>query len=116
VFGLFLGDPDGKATLEIDGRQEAMTATRATVDELAAATGGVCVNASTDDADVQALVARIQTTVTQRPWESRALVAASERYHYPLVPGFILVAAGALLPTRRRSRIGAAGMPLRMAS
>jgi Ca-activated chloride channel family protein len=116
VFGLFLGDPDGKATLEIDGKQEAMAATRATLDDLASATGGACVNATTDDADVRALVARIQATVAQRPWESRALITASERYHYPLLPGIALVALGALLPTRRRSRAGSAGMPAKAAA
>jgi Ca-activated chloride channel family protein len=114
VFGLFLGDAESKATIDIDGVPHEMTANRATLDELAGATGGACVNATADDADVRTLLSRIQATVAQRPWEARALTVASERYLWPLLPGMALIALGALLPSRRRSRVGAAGMPTRM--
>lgn len=103
VFGLFLGDPERRVTLLIDGTEEVMTAERATLDQLATATGGISVNATVDDADVQALVARLEATVAQGRWEERQQVVASERYRWALLPAILLLALGALLPTRRRS-------------
>jgi Ca-activated chloride channel homolog len=116
VFGMFLGDPDKKTTLEIDGRVETMTATRETLDRLAEATGGACVNATADSADIAALHQRIVATVAQRPWEERRRIVATERFHWLLLPGFGAIAAACLLPTRRRLRVGAAAAPARMAS
>ncbi len=107
VFGVFLGDPEGKATLEIDGRTEVMSADRTTLDRLAEVTGGACVNATDDDADMRALATRLAGSVAQRPWEEHHRVIATERFRWPLLPGMALILAGALLPTRRRATPGA---------
>lgn len=103
VYGLFLGDTERKVTLAIDGRDEVMSADKGTLDTLATATGAISVNATVADEDVQALTAHIAATVAQRPWEERQRVVASERYQWFLVPAVLLLAAGALLPTRRRA-------------
>lgn len=103
VYGLFLGDTERTVTLAIDGRDEVMKADRATLDQLATATGAISVNATTTDEDVQALVAHLVANVAQRPWEERQRVVASERYQWLLLPAILLLAAGALLPTRRRT-------------
>nr|MBA3710802.1 VWA domain-containing protein [Planctomycetota bacterium] len=116
VFGMFLGDPEHRTTIDIDGHPVAMTASRATLDHLAEATGGVCVNATSDSADIQALHRRIVATVAQRPWEERHRVVASERYQVFLLPACALIIIGVLLPTRRRRRAGIALTPVRMAS
>ncbi|MBA2480250.1 MAG: VWA domain-containing protein [Planctomycetes bacterium] len=116
VFGMFLGDPDKTTTIEIDGHLETMSASRTTLDRLAEATGGACVNATTDASDITALHQRIVATVAQRPWEERHRVVATERYHWFLVPGLAAVILGLLLPTRRRLRDGAPATPRRMAS
>jgi Ca-activated chloride channel family protein len=104
VFGLFLGDSDSHPKLRIDGAEVDLTASRATLDRLATITGGACVNATSDDSDVRALASRIDAAVAHRPWESHAREVASERYQWPLLPGMLLIALGALLPTRRSSR------------
>ena len=101
VCGLFIADPEKKATLVIDGKEEVMTSDRSTIDALATATGGLAVNATLDDADVKALADHLNATVSTRPWEERQRVVASERYQWVLALGILLFAAGALLPTRR---------------
>jgi Ca-activated chloride channel family protein len=103
VYGLFLGDTERTVSLRIDGKDEVMSADRSTLDRLATATGAVSVNATTTDDDVRALVAQIGATVAQRPWEERHRQVASERYRWFLVPAILLVAAGALLGTRRKA-------------
>jgi Ca-activated chloride channel family protein len=102
VYGLFLGDTERTVSLLIDGRNEQMDADRSTLDSLATATGAICVNAVTTDEDVQALAAHLASTVAQRPWEERQRVVASERFRWFLLPSILLLALGALLPTRRR--------------
>lgn len=103
VYGLFLGDTERRVSLAIDGRDEVMSADRSTLDGLATATGAISVNATTGDEDVQALLAHLSGAVAQRPWEERQRVVASERYLWLLLPAIALLAAGALLPTRRRT-------------
>ena len=103
VFGLFLGDPARKTTLRIDGRDEDVSAKRTTLDGLAEATGGTSVNATADDADVEALATAIESRVAARPWEERRRTVAAERYQWLLLPGLLLMVAGVLLPTRRRT-------------
>jgi Ca-activated chloride channel homolog len=103
VYGLFLGDTERTVSLTIDGKSEVMHADRSTLDGLATATGAISVNATTTDEDVQALLTHITGAVAQRPWEERQRVVASERYLWFLLPGLALLAAGALLPTRRRT-------------
>ena len=101
VLGLFVADPDKKPTLVIDGTPQVMTSDRRTLDALALATGGLAVNATLDDADVQALAERLGRTGSARAWEERQRVVASERYQWPLGAALVLLALGALLPTRR---------------
>ena len=103
VYGLFLGDSERSVSLVIDGRSEQMKADRTTLDTLATATGAISVNATTDDRDVHALAEHIARSVAQRPWEERQHVVASERFRWFLLPAIILLAAGALLSTRRRA-------------
>lgn len=102
VVGVFIGDPDKQVTLAIDGRDEVMTADRSSLEKLATDTGGLCVNAVLDDRDVQAVADFLATHTAQRPWEERRRIVASERFQWLLVPAILLLAAGALLPTRRR--------------
>jgi Ca-activated chloride channel family protein len=102
VYGLFFGDTERRVTLQIDGKDEVMAADRSSLDGLATGTGGISVNATTDDRDVQAVVDHLSRTVAQRPWEERQRVVAQERFQWALLPALVLVAAGALLPTRRR--------------
>ncbi len=103
VYGLFLGDTERSVSLVIDGHREQMTADRSTLDSLATATGAISVNATTGDEDVQALATHIAGAVAQRPWQERQRVVASERYRWFLLPAILLLAAGALLPTRRKT-------------
>lgn len=102
VIGLFIGDADKQVTLPIDGHDEVMTVDRSTLEQLATATEGVCVNAVLDDRDVQTIADFLATHTAQRPWEERRRMVASERYQWLLVPAILLLALGALLPTRRR--------------
>lgn len=102
VYGLFLGDPGRESVVAIDGRPVAMTADRATLDALAGATGGIAVNAMTDDSDVAALADHLGHALRDAPWESHARVVASERYRWALLPALALLALGWLLPTARR--------------
>lgn len=102
VYGLFLGDKDREVPLEIDGKTENMKSDSATLDDLATASGGISVSATNDDADVKALHEHIQAHIAQTPWEERQRVVQSERYQIPLLAGIALIAAGALMPTRRR--------------
>ena len=103
VYGLFLGDSERKVSLAIDGKDEVMTSDRTTLDTLATATGAISVNATTTGEDMQALASHIAGAVAQRPWEERRRVVASERYQWLLLPAILLLAAGALLPTRRKA-------------
>lgn len=102
VYGLFLGDTERKVNLVIDGRQQAMEADRSTLDTLATATRAISVNATTTDEDVRALSDHLAANVAQRPWIENQRVVASERYRWFLLPAILLLAAGALMSTRRR--------------
>jgi len=106
VVGLFIGDPDKKVWLPIDGHDQVMTADRSTLEQLATATEGLCVNAVLDDRDVQTVAEFLATHTAQRPWEERRRMVASERFQWLLVPAILLLALGALLPTRRRMSSG----------
>jgi len=102
VYGLFLGDPDVETSLVLDGQERPMPADRSSLDLLADRTDAICVNATSNSADVEALAEHIRNNVTRLPWEERSRTMATERYLWPLVPGILLLAAAALLPTRRR--------------
>jgi Ca-activated chloride channel family protein len=104
VYGLFFGDPERKVTLRIDGKDQVMDADRSTLDQLATATGGVCVNAGNDPKDVQLIHDHLRSHVTQLPWEERHRLVMSERYHWLLLPAIALIALGSLVPTRRSRR------------
>lgn len=102
VLGLFLADPDKTAKLVLDGQEEVMTADRSSLELLAKETGGLCVNAVPDDRDVKALAEHLERSAAARPWEERRRTVASERFQWFLLPALLCLAAGALLPTRRR--------------
>jgi Ca-activated chloride channel family protein len=102
IYGLFIGDPERSVEVQIDGRPEKMTAERGTLDELAAGTGAITVNATIDDGDVTALAAHLADHLARRPWEERSRTVASERYQMPLIAALLLLAAGWLVPTARR--------------
>ena len=102
VLGLFLGDPEKQVKLVLDGHEEVMDADRSSLDQLADATGGICVNAVLDERDVTALAEHLDRQAAARPWEERHRIVASERYQWALWPALILLAIGTLLPTRRR--------------
>lgn len=104
VYGMFLGDPELEATLVIDGEERAVPADRSSLDLLAERSGAICVNATTDDADIRALTAHIRDSVSLLPWEERTRIMASERYLLALLPAIVLLALGALVPTRRARR------------
>jgi Ca-activated chloride channel family protein len=104
VYGLFIGDPERKMTMTINGIEQVMTADRSTLDRLATETGGVCVNARNDDGDIAVIHDHLRANVAQLPWQERRRIVGSERYQLALIPGILLIAAGALLPTRRRRR------------
>jgi len=113
VFGLFFGDPAAKSTLTLDGQNQAMDPQRQTLEKLADATGGICVTATRDDADVVALIGRIEHSLKLGVWESHARIVASDRYQWPLGIGIALIVLGALLPSRRHEpRRAAAGTVL----
>lgn len=104
VYGLFIGDPEREIKMTINGVEQVMTADRSTLDRLATDTGGVCVNARNDDGDITVIHDHLRANVAQLPWQERRRIVGSERYQLALVPGILLLAAGALLPTRRRRR------------
>lgn len=104
VYGLFIGDPERKMTMVINGEERVMDTDRSTLDRLATETGGVCVNARNDDGDLTVIHDHLRANVAQLPWQERRRIVGSERYQLALVPGILLLAAGALLPTRRRRR------------
>ena len=104
VYGLFLGDPDVETSLVLDGREVPMQAERDSLSLLADRTGAICVNATSDRSDVQALADHIATNVDTLEWQERSRTMATERYLWPLIPGIALVAMAAFLPTRRPRR------------
>ena len=102
IYGLFFGDPEREVSIEIDGKNEIMRADRSTLDTLATATSGLCVNARTDPEDIRVIHDHMRTHVVQLPWEERRRIVQSERYQLVLLPAFLLIAFGMLIPTRRR--------------
>ena len=101
VYGLFFADPQRTVSMVIDGKKEVMDSDRSTLDTLARATGGICVNAGNDPQDIQAIHDHLVSHVTQLPWEEHRRVLMSERYLWLLLPGFALLAIGGALSTRR---------------
>ena len=102
IYGLFFGDPEREVSIVIDGKEEVMRADRTTLDALATATSGLCVNARTDPEDTRVIHDHMRTHVVQLPWEERRRIVQSERYQLVLLPAFLLIAFGMLIPTRRR--------------
>jgi Ca-activated chloride channel family protein len=102
IYGIFFGDTEREVSITIDGRQEVMKADRTTLDNLAKATGGLCVNARDDHEDITVIHQHLRTNVVQLPWEERSRVVQSERYQLVLLPAMLLIFFGVLLPTRRR--------------
>ena len=103
VHGLFLGDSERTTRILIDGKEQIVAAEKKSLDELATATGGISVNATTDGSDVAALAAALAAKTGDRPWEERMRLVARERYQWALIPGILLIALGVLLPTRLRT-------------
>lgn len=101
IYGLFLGDPDRETKLEIDGRPEVMKPEPKTLEDLATATEAICVHASTDHADVQALFEHIDRHLAKREWREQQQSVAQEQYRWPLGLGLILILCGCWLGTRR---------------
>ena len=102
VYGIFYGDTEREVSITIDGKQEIMKADRSSLDSLAQATGGLCVNARDDGEDIAVLHKHLRTHVVQLPWEERSRVVQSERYQLAVLPAMLLIFFGVLLPTRRR--------------
>jgi Ca-activated chloride channel family protein len=102
VYGLFLGDPERTAELDIDGKKQVMKSSRKTLDDLARETGGASVTAGLDDSDVRMIHEHLQAHVQQSEWQESRRVVASERYHWLLLPAMALVMLGMFMPTRRR--------------
>jgi uncharacterized protein with von Willebrand factor type A (vWA) domain len=102
IYGLFFGDPEREVTVVIDGKEQVMSSDRSTLDSLAAATGGLCVNARSDPEDMRVIHDHLRTHVVQLPWEERRRLVQSERYQWALLPAMILIVMGMLVPTRRR--------------
>lgn len=102
VYGLFFGDPEREVTVTIDGKEQVMTADRSTLDMLATATGGLCVNARGDTEDMRVIHEHLRTHVVQLPWEERRRIVQSEKYQVVLLPAMLLILIGMLVPTRRR--------------
>ena len=102
IYGLFFGDPEREVSIIIDGKKEVMRADRTTLDTLATVTGGLCVNARSDPEDIRVVHDHMRSHVVQLPWEERRRIVQSERYQLVLLPAFLLIALGMLIPTRRR--------------
>lgn len=103
VYGLFFGDPEREVSISIDGKDEVMRADRTTLDTLATATGGLCVNARSDPEDIRVIHEHLRTHVVQLPWEERRRIVQSEKYQFVLLPAMLLILLGMLLPTRRKT-------------
>ncbi|MHC5067509.1 MAG: VWA domain-containing protein [Planctomycetota bacterium] len=105
VYGLFIGDDERPATIEVDGASVEVPPDRSTLDQLAEGSGAISVNASIDDEDSRLIAQHIDNHVAQAPWQERQRVVGSERYHWFLIPGLLLIVAATLLTTRRREAI-----------
>ena len=79
-----------------------MVADRSTLDALATATGGLCVNARGDPEDIRVIHEHLRTHVVQLPWQERRRIVQSEKYQFVLLPAMLLILFGMLMPTRRR--------------
>lgn len=101
VYGLFFGDPEREVSVDIDGKEQVMRADRTTLDTLATATGGLCVNARSDPEDIRVIHEHLRTHVVQLPWEERRRIVQSEKYQFVLLPAILLILLGMLVPTRR---------------
>jgi Ca-activated chloride channel family protein len=102
VYGVFFGDPEREVKVVIDGKEQVMTADRSTLDALATATGGLCVNARGDNEDIKVIHEHLRTHVVQLPWEEHRRIVQSEKYQFVLGPAILLLVLGMLVPTRRR--------------
>lgn len=101
IYGLFFGDQDREVTLNIDGVNQVMAADKSTLDQLALETGGLSVNATNDDSDIQSISDHIRANVSYEEWQERQRVIAIERYQFFLLPAIVLLALALLLPARR---------------
>lgn len=101
VYGIFFGDPEREVKVVIDGKEQVMSADRSTLDTLATATGGLCVNARSDTEDIKVVHEHLRTHVVQLPWEERRRIVQSEKYQFVLGPAILLIVLGMLVPTRR---------------
>lgn len=104
VYGLFVGDSGRGATIHVDGKDVSVPGERTTLDELAAATGGICVNYSTTDDDVAQLAAHLLDHIQRAPWDERRQVVQSERYRWPLIPGIACLVIAMFIPTAGRRK------------
>ena len=103
IYGLFFGDPEREVSITIDGKDEVMRADRTTLDTLATATGGLCVNARSDPEDIRVIYEHLRTHVVQLPWEELRRIVQSEKFQFVLLPAMLLILLGMLLPMRRRT-------------
>lgn len=104
IYTVFFGDPSREATVTINGREVVMEADRSTLDLLPSRTGGISVNATPGQKDVQAIADHIDGHLEMKPWEEQRREVATQRYQWFLGPVLLLLFAGLLLPTYRRRR------------
>lgn len=102
VYGIFVADPEARATVLIDGEERVMESSRETLTQLAEATGGAVVTATPGPQDVEAIAAAIEADIAMQPWEERALLTRREEYQYPLTLALVFALIAGFLPTRRR--------------
>ena len=105
IYGLFLGDPARTVDVEIDGRAVAMAPQRATVEQVAAVTGGTVWDVVVEDQrDLEDLIDRLRREVPAQPWQEQRRLVASEAYLWFLLPAFACLGLGGLLGTVRRQK------------
>jgi len=104
VYGLFIGDRERKATIQVEGRTVEVAADSSSLETLARTTGGITVSATTGSEDVRALADHLLNHLVQAPWEEERQIVQSERYRWALLPAIGLLTLGFLLPTARRRR------------
>jgi Ca-activated chloride channel family protein len=104
IYTVFFGDPSRETTVMIDGREVVMAADRSTLDLLPERTGGISVNATPGQKDVQAIADHIAGHLELKPWEEQRREVATQRYQWLLGPALLMLLTALLLPTLRRRR------------